>query len=130
MATTTRIDGEFVFTATIESADKEAIRKSAHAITGDTIYVTVENNSVVVEPMRKPGKAKIAEILDMLSELESAKQEAAEQTEQKQRYVTSLYHAEQYGLEHGKPWKPTQHQIDTGVVPAGFEGEFVCYVYK
>lgn len=129
MATTTQIDGDFAFTANIANADKHVIENAIHSITKNNVSIRSDNDAVTVVPMRKPGRGKIAEILAYLDALEQPKTTASNKTNAPRRYVTSLFYAENNGLEHGRPWIPSQHQIDTGVVPPGFEGEYVCYVY-
>lgn len=46
------------------------------------------------------------------------------------RFVTTLDHAETMGYEHGRSWVATDYDVENGKVPAGFEGERVCYVYN
>lgn len=57
--------------------------------------------------------------------------EKVEENEQSQsRRVVTLSYAVDKNMAHSKPWMATLNQIDTGVVPAGYEGELVCYVQE
>jgi len=131
MASTGLVDGEFVFTATIKKPDEKGIQREIHLITKNSVSIRTDGDSVTVEPMRKPGKQKIADVISLLESLEISEPQGMSEVKktERPRYVTSLFDAKQRRLNHGATWIPTQHQIDTGVVPAGFEGEPVCYVY-
>jgi len=58
-----------------------------------------------------------------------ASETAVTNVAEKSKKLVSLHYAQQMNLQHGRAWMPSQHQIDTGAVPCGLEGELVCYVY-
>ena len=52
-------------------------------------------------------------------------------TKKPRRWVASKHYVELNGItNHGKFWRASLNDVDTGKVPAGLEGEMVCYVYE
>ncbi|MCV6612872.1 MAG: hypothetical protein OIF55_19115 [Amphritea sp.] len=45
------------------------------------------------------------------------------------RYVEYLSKAKREGLNHGRGWMGTAHNVDSGKIHPEMEGEMICYVY-
>lgn len=115
----------------------EAQIAEASALCSKLYAVKLENGKTKTVYTKKNIANFEAELKAVFPEVEEAEEveevattPVATATKKPARRVVTLSYAQSMKMNHGKAWMPTQHQIDTGVVPCGYEGELVCYVYE
>lgn len=78
----------------------------------------------------KKSRATVEATAKRFAEMVEKSESKPSPTGKTSRFITTLEHAETMNYEHGRSWIASVYDVEIGKVPAGLEGERVCYVYN